>query len=90
MMAPTLKLKTPMEAEKKQQAFGFWLLVCGLLVCWLSEFGILGLLDCWFIGLLDCWIVACCLCVLLFALLDLEVLVNVGVDCSLDFFDIHV
>ena len=49
MMAPTPKLKTPME-------------ICGWFVG-LSDFWIFGLLGCWFIGLLDCWIVVGCLCV---------------------------
>jgi hypothetical protein len=31
---------------------GCWLLVVGLLVCW-----VVGLLVCWFVGLLVCWFV---------------------------------
>ena len=53
MMAPTLKLKTPMEIKKKQQACGLWF------VCWFVgfvDFLIVGFLVCWFVGLL---LVAC-------------------------------
>ena len=83
MMAPTPKLKTPIKIEKNQQACGLWF----LLVCWFVGFLDFWILDCWFIV---CWIVVGCLCVLLFALLDLEVLVNIGVDCSPTFFDVCV
>ena len=66
-------------------------MACGLFVGLLVsqifgflDFWIVGLLVYWFIGLLDCWIVGLLLVACVFSCL----LVNVGVDCSVNFFDV--